>query len=147
MSLHIQKKVFFFFVFLKVFKLLSKCDKFQVNKYHVPIQKKKVLLGNCTPTPTLQWLPSQNTMVGIELIELTEPSDTLNHSPFLNIAFYKLLYTYCYFSYLCEKKYFVLEIELYLILSWFVAFVGWYSVLLFSMFCVSGAFFYKVIVN
>ena len=51
MLLHIQKKVFLLFVSLKVFKLLSKCDKFQVNKYHAPIQKKKYDWVTALPPP------------------------------------------------------------------------------------------------
>ena len=39
-------------------------------------------MGDFIPTPR-QLLRCQNTSVGIELIELTEHSDTLNYNPFL----------------------------------------------------------------
>ena len=39
-----------------------------------------------TSTPHKR-LRGQNLPVGISLIELTDPSDTLNYKPFLNIAF------------------------------------------------------------
>ena len=64
--------------------------------------------SNFTPTPC-QRLQSQNKSVGIGLIGLTESSDTLNYKSVLNIAFYKLFYTYCYCLYLCGTKYFVLK--------------------------------------
>ena len=72
---------------------------------------------NFTPTPRRQ-LRGQNRSVGIRLIELTEPSGTLNYKPFLNSAFYTLFYTFIRFTsfyclYLSVSKSFVLKTELY----------------------------------
>ena len=54
---------------LKVFKLLSS------------LSRKKYDRDNFTHTPCKR-LQGQNTLVGIGLIELTEPSDTLNYKSF-----------------------------------------------------------------
>ena len=45
--------------------------------------------GDFTPTPRRR-LRGQDTLVGIRLIELTEPSDTLKYKPFFRYCFYKL---------------------------------------------------------
>ena len=102
------------------------------------LSRKKYDGDNFTPT-SCKWLRGQNTLVGIGLIELTDPSDTLNYKPFLNIAFYKLFYVYFYCSYLRGTKSFVLKTELYLTFFWFG--LGWHSLLQYELFCVSGAFF------
>ena len=60
------------YCFLKVFKLLRMCTKFEVHKQEFSIQK-KYDGDNFTPT-TCKQLPGQNTQVEIRLIELTEPS-------------------------------------------------------------------------
>ena len=65
--------------------------------------------GNFTSIP-YQRLRSQNRSVRIGLAELTEPSDIQIISGFLNIAFYKLLYTYFCFLYLCGTKSFLFQI-------------------------------------
>ena len=62
--------------------------------------------GNFAPTPRKR-LRGQNTSVGIWLIELTEPSETLDYKTFSNIIFYRRFYTYFYCLYLCGTKYFV----------------------------------------
>ena len=82
---------------------------------------------NFTPTP-LKRLRGRITSVGIRLVEVTEPSDTLNYNPFfLNIALYKLFYTYFYCFYLCGTKSFVLKTELYF--TFFLFSLGWHSAL------------------
>ena len=83
---------------------------------------------NFTPTPS-HHLRGQYTSVGLELIELPEPSDTFNLTCFLNITFYKLFNTNIYYLYLYGSKSFVLKNELYFIyfLIWFG--LGWQSVI------------------
>ena len=64
--------------------------------------------GNLTPTH-LQQLQGQNTAVGIRLIELIEPFDTLNYKPFLNIAFNTFSTCFCF--HLCKTESFALKTE------------------------------------
>ena len=85
-----------------MFKILSMCAKFQVNKYQFSIQKKPDG-GNFTPT-SLQGLQVQNTSVGIGLIELTKSSDTLN---------YKLFFKHCILQTILPV--FILKTDLYFI--------------------------------
>ena len=74
--------------------------------------------GNFAPTPRKR-LRGQNTSVGIWLIELTEPSETLDYKTFSNIIFYRRFYTSFYCLYLWGTKYFVRKTWLYFIFSWF----------------------------
>ena len=120
MSRRIQK-----IVSLKVFEL--KCDSFRsINsnslsrkKHHPPL-----LVSNYHLTPCKQ-VSTQNTLVGIELIELTE-RDLLDYRQFFkhckkitNFKHYKLFYTYfCLF--LCGAKSFVLKTNLYFNFFWLV---------------------------
>ena len=115
MSRHIQKV---FIAFLKVFMLLSICAKFQVNKQQFSLSKENDR-DNFTPTIHKQF-QGQNTSVGIELIELTDPSDTLNHRPFFKHYILQTVLHVLFCFYLCETKPFVLKTELYLyFLIWF----------------------------
>ena len=57
-----------------------------------------------TPTPVsdydltpCNWVSNQNTSVEIGIIELTEPSDTLNYKPFFNSIFFNMLIAYIKF--------------------------------------------------
>ena len=70
----------FLIAFLKVFKLLNMCTKFQVNKQQFSTHK-IYHEDNFTPT-FLNRVQGQNTLVGIGLIELNETSDTLNYRSF-----------------------------------------------------------------
>ena len=63
--------------FFEGFKLLSMCAKFSSSS----LSRKKYDGGNFTST-LCQLLQNQNESVRIWLIELTEPSDTLNCKPF-----------------------------------------------------------------
>ena len=66
-----------------------------------------------SPLPSPQQLRGQKTSVGIELIELIEPSDASNYKQFYKHCFYKLCNTYFYCSYLCGTKSFFLKAEPY----------------------------------
>ena len=82
------------------------------------LSRKKYIGGNFTHT-LCQRLRGQNTLLGIWLIKLTEPSETLNYIPFSKhyiLQFY--LYFYC--LYLCGTKPFVLKTELYFIFFYLV---------------------------
>ena len=67
--------------------------------------------------------------MGIGLIELTEPSDTLNYKAILNIAFYELFYLYFYCLYFCGTKSSVLKTGL---ISYFFDLV-WASIRCYSI--------------
>ena len=54
--------------------------------YQFSIQKKRYSGDNFTPIPRKR-LQGQHMLLGIKLIELTEPSDTLNYKQCSNIAF------------------------------------------------------------
>ena len=61
-----------------VFKLLSMCAKFQINKQQLSIQKNISLplpLGDYNLN-TCKQVSGQNTSAGIGIVELTDPSDT-----------------------------------------------------------------------
>ena len=58
------------------------CANFQVNKWQFSVEKK---YDNYTPIPRKR-LGGQNTLVGIKLTELIEPSDTMNYKPFFKLC-------------------------------------------------------------
>ena len=95
------------FIFMKVFKLLSMCAKFQVNQWQVSVQKK--VRVNFTLTP-FQWLLGQITLVTIGLIELTVPSDAFNHKSFFKYWILQttlqtfLLYIFVWNKIFCSRK-------------------------------------------
>ena len=69
------------------------------------LSRKKYDGNNFIPTPR-KWLQGQNALMGIGLIEL-QTHWIANH--FLNIAFYKLFYTFFYYLHACGTKFFVLK--------------------------------------
>ena len=87
-----------------------------------------------TPTPSKQlrpnpckWVCGQNTSVGIGLIELTEPSDTLNYKPFFKHCILEtILHIFSLLTFVWNKI-FVLKTELYFTFSLFD--LDWHSVL------------------
>ena len=91
----------FLIAFLKVFKLLSMCTKFQVNKQQFSTHK-IYHEDNFTPT-FLNRVQGQNTLVGIGLIELNETSDTLNYRSFFKYCICKNFYAY-FFAYGCIEQ-------------------------------------------
>ena len=78
------------------------------------LSRKKYDGDNFTPASRRK-LRGQNSLVGIELFEIIEPSDTWNYKAFLNVTFYKLFYTYIYYLYLYGTKLFALKTELHFI--------------------------------
>ena len=97
-----------FLAFLKIFKLLSIYVKFQVNQQQFFVQKKYVR-GNFTANPFSNCEVNRvggNTLVGIGLIELIEPSDTLNYTTFFKYYILQtILDMFLYFIvYICMKQ-------------------------------------------
>ena len=84
-------------------------------KYQVPSQSvavfypEKSMVGIISPQPR-QWLLDHNTLVGIVLIELTEPSHTLNYKLFFKhcilqtILHVILLFIFVWNKILCSEK-------------------------------------------
>ena len=58
-------------------------------------------------------MTKSNTSVGTELIELTHPSDSLNHRPFFKHYILQIVLHVFFLFMLCETKHFVLKTELY----------------------------------
>ena len=91
-----------------------------ISKNSSSLSRKKYDGGNFTPTPCKR-LCGQNTSVGIGLIELTEPSDTLNNKPFVNhcilqtILHVFLLFIFVWNKIFCCKNWTVF----YNFLKWF----------------------------
>ena len=125
-------KSFFFFFFLLFRKCLSylvcKPSFKSINSSY--LSRKKDHGGNFTPIPP-QRLRSDKVIWTYRAFWT-----------FLNIAFFKLFYTYFYCLYLRETKPFVQKTQLYFIFFWLV--LGWHSVLQYYRFCVSGALFIRL---
>ena len=68
--------------------------------------------NNFSPTPRKR-LQDQNTSVGMWLIEITEPSDTLNYRSFFRHCILPTVLHVFFCLYMCETKHFVLKTELY----------------------------------
>ena len=67
------------------------------------LSRKKYDGNNFTPTPCT-WLRGQNTLVGIGLIKLSEPCDTLNYKPFFKHCILKtILHIFSLFVFLWNK--------------------------------------------
>ena len=96
---------------------------------------------NFTPA-SCKWLQGQNMLVGLRLIEITEPSDTLNYKPFFKYWILQtILHVFLLFVF-CGTKYFVLKTELHFTFFWFD--LGWHSVLQYYRLCVSDAVFIRL---
>ena len=88
------------------------------------LSRKKCNGDNVTPNPCKQ-LWGQNTLVGVWLIELTEPSNPLHYKPFFKHCILHTILHVFLLLYLCETKSFVLKTEQYFF--WFG--LVWHSVL------------------
>ena len=104
------------FAFLKVFRLLSINAKFQVQQITVLYPEKNMVGGNFTLNPR-RGLLGQNISVGIWLIEVTEPSDTLNFNPFFKHCILHVfsLFIFVWSKIFCSKDWAVF----YIFLIWF----------------------------
>ena len=78
-----------FIAFLKAFKLLSMCTKFQVNSSS--LSRNKYGGDNFTPIPRKRLQDQHTSTVGIGLIKLTEPSDILNYKSFFKHCILKTI--------------------------------------------------------
>ena len=108
-----------FFFFLKVCKLLSVYAKFQVNQQQFSIHK-KVRQASFTPNPR-QRLRGQNTLVGIGLIEHTEPTYTLIHAIFKHCILQTLLHVFLFSILVWNKIFWSNNLAIfYIFLIWFV---------------------------
>ena len=67
------------------------------------VSRKKYDGNNFTPTPRKR-LQGQNTSVGIGLIELTEPSNTLNDRSFFKHCILPTVLHICFFVYMCVEQ-------------------------------------------
>ena len=86
---------------MKILKLLSICAKFQVNINSSSLSRKKYDGDNFTLTPRKR-LRDQSMLVGNGLIELTEPSDTLDNKRFFKHCI--LQFTLIFSAYICVKQ-------------------------------------------
>ena len=105
--------------------------------------RKKYDGDNFTPTPRKR-LQGQNTSVGIGLIELNEPSDTLNYRPFFKHCILQTVLHIFFCLHLCGTKSFVLKTKLYFTFFFFFDLV-WVGI---RCYCIKGSvflvLFYKV---
>ena len=85
--------------------------------------RKKYDGDNFTPTPRKR-LQGQNTSVGIGLIELNEPSDTLNYRPFFKHCILQTVLHIFFCLHLCGTKSFVLKTKLYFTFFFFLIWFG-----------------------
>ena len=116
MSRHIWKFLLLFWMFLSNLVCVPSFKSINSSSLY----RKKCDRDNFTPTPR-ERLRGQNTFVGISLIELTEPSDTLNCKTFLKYCVLRTILQ-AVFSFIFEwKKMFCSKnwAVFYIFLIWF----------------------------
>ena len=89
------------YFFFENFKVTYICVKFQVNINSSSLYRKKYDGDNFTLTPRKR-LRDQSMLVGNGLIELTEPSDTLDNKRFFKHCI--LQFTLIFSAYICVKQ-------------------------------------------
>ena len=109
----------------------------QVSSQWIAVLYPEQICGDHFTAILCKWLKGQNTSVGIELIELTEPSDTLNYKSIIKNCFSRtilhvfLLFVFVWNKIFCPKNWAVFYLLLLLLLLWLLSFLLLLLLLLF----------------
>ena len=141
MSRRIQFFLFFFcLLFCRILNYLVCVQSFKsINS--ISLYRKKY--GGVNFTIILrQRLQGQNTSIGIGLIELTEPSDTLNYKPLFKYCISKsILHVFLFFIFVLNKIFFSKTWAVFYI---FLSDLWWHSLFQHEKCCASGALCMKL---